>query len=167
MTEAELDFFTRLDFVRHVGLVATLREGAAERIIGVGRYLVSDEAGGSAEIAFAVADEHQGRGIGTLLLDHLLGIAREHGIVEFHADVLGENNQMLDVFRQTRLRVTGTTDGGVMHVSFPTAETERSRMAAEARARQAAAESVRALLAPRSVAVVGASHAPGRSAPRC
>jgi acetate---CoA ligase (ADP-forming) len=161
LSEAELDFFTRLDFVRHVGLVATLRDGAAERIIGVGRYLVSDEADGSAEIAFAVADEHQGRGIGTLLLDHLLGIAREQGIAEFHAQVLGENNQMLDVFRHTGLRVTGTTDGGVMEVSFSTAETERSRMAAEARARQAAAESVRALLAPRSVALVGASTRAG------
>ena len=161
LSEAELDFFTRLDFVRHVGLVATLREGAAERIIGVGRYLVSDEVGSSAEIAFAVADDHQGRGIGTLLLDHLLGIAREHGIIEFNAQVLGENNQMLDVFRHTGLRVTGTSDAGVMHVSFPTAETEGSRMAAEARARQAAAESVRALLAPRSVALVGASTRAG------
>ena len=161
LTEAELDFFTRLDFVRHVGLVATLREGATERIIGVGRYLASDEAGGSAEIAFAVADEHQGRGIGTVLLDRLLGIAREHGIVEFHAQVLGGNDQMLEVFRHTGLRVTGTTDGGVVQVSFPTAETERSRTAAEARARLATAESVRAILAPGSVALVGASTRTG------
>ena len=160
LSEAELDFFTRLDFVRHVGLVATLRDGAAERIIGVGRYLVDDEPG-CAEIAFAVADEHQGRGIGTLLLDHLLGIARERGITEFHAQVLGENNQMLEVFRHTGLRVTGTTDAGVMHLSFPVAETERSRIAADARDRRAAAESVRALLAPRSVALVGASTRAG------
>ncbi len=157
LSEAELDYFTRPDFVRHVALVATLREGRAERIIGVGRYNVEDDGGAAAEVAFAVADEHQGRGIGTLLLEHLLGLARERGISEFRADVLGDNNQMLDVFRHTGLRVSRATDAGVIHVSFPTAETEESRAAAEARGRQAAAESVRALLAPRSVAVVGAS----------
>src|SRR5262249_6242800 len=102
-------------------------------------------------------DEHQGRGIGTLLLEHLLRVARERGITEFRADVLGDNNQMLDVFRHIRLRVSRATDAGVIHVAFPTAETEESRMAAEARARQPAAESVRALLCPRSVALVGAS----------
>jgi acetyl coenzyme A synthetase (ADP forming)-like protein len=161
LNEAELDAFTRPDFVRHIALVATLRAAGAERIIGVGRYHVEDDAPAAAEVAFAVADEHQGRGIGTLLLEHLLHIARGRGITEFRADVLGENNQMLEVFRHTGLRVTAATDAGVMHLSFPTAETEESRTAAEARARQAAAESVRALLAPRSVAIVGASTRAG------
>jgi acetyl coenzyme A synthetase (ADP forming)-like protein len=157
LSEAELDYFTRPDFVRHIALVATLRQGGAERIIGVGRYHVEDDSGAAAEVAFAVADAHQRRGIGTLLLEHLLRIGRGCGITEFRADVLGANNQMLEVFRHTGLRVTGATEAGVMHLSFPTAETEESRTAAEARERQAAAESVRALLAPRSVALVGAS----------
>jgi acetyl coenzyme A synthetase (ADP forming)-like protein len=160
LSEGDLDYFTRPDFVRHIGLVATLREGGAERIIGVGRYVADDE-DPVAEVAFAVADEHQGRGIGTLLLEHLLRVARERGITEFRADVLGDNNQMLDVFRHSRLRVGRATDAGVIHLSFPIAETEESRMAADARARQAAAESVRALLCPRSVALVGASTRPG------
>jgi GNAT superfamily N-acetyltransferase len=110
--------------VHHIALLATLREaGAEERIIGVGRY-VADDAKPAAEVAFAVADEHQGRGIGTLLLEHLLRIARERGITEFRADVLGDNHQMLDVFRHTGLHVLRATDAGVIHVSFPTAETE-------------------------------------------
>src|SRR5262249_55992486 len=62
LSEADLDYFTRPDFVRHVALVATLREAGVERIIGVGRY-VADAGGTAAEVAFAVADEHQGRGI--------------------------------------------------------------------------------------------------------
>ena len=160
LSEADLDYFTRPDFVHHIALVATLREGGAERIIGVGRY-VADQGDAAAEVAFAVADDHQGRGIGTLLLEHLLRIARDRGITEFRADVLGDNNQMLEVFRHTGLRVARATDAGVIHVSFPTAETEESRTVAEARARQAAAESVRALLAPRSVALVGASARAG------
>jgi len=160
LSEGDLDYFTRPDFVHHIALVATLREGGAERIIGVGRYVADDE-DPAAEVAFAVADEHQGRGIGTVLLEHLLRIARERGITEFRADVLGDNNQMLDVFRHSHLQVGRATDAGVIHLFFPTAETEESRMAAEARARQAAAESVRALLCPRSVALVGASTRPG------
>ena len=56
-----------------------------------------------AEVAFAVRDDHQGRGIGTLLLEHLARIARAAGITEFEADVLGENNQMLSVFAAQRL----------------------------------------------------------------
>src|SRR5262249_11325968 len=148
------------DFVHHIALVATLREGGAERIIGVGRYVADDE-DAAAEVAFAVADEHQGRGIGTLLLEHLLRIARARGITDFRAVVPGDKTQTLDVSRHSRLQVGRATAGGVIHLPFPTAETEEPRMAAEARARQAAAESVRALLRPRSVALVGASTHPG------
>jgi hypothetical protein len=62
--------------------------------------------------------------------------------------------------------VTNSRDGGVVHLSFPIEETEQSRERAEGRERRAAAESIRALLHPRSVAVIGASREPGRSAPR-
>ena len=126
LSEADLDYFTLPDFVRHIALAATLREGGAERIIGIGRY-VADDQDAAAEVAFAVADQYQGRGIGTLLLEHLLRIARERGITEFRADVLGDNNQMLDVFRNSRLQVGRATDASVIHLSFPTAETEESR----------------------------------------
>jgi acetyl coenzyme A synthetase (ADP forming)-like protein len=160
LTDAELDLFTQLDFVTRVALVATLIERGEERIIGVGRYtLVPGERRG-AEVAFAVADEHQGRGIGTVLLEHLLQVARAQGIIEFQADVLGENNRMLEVFSASGLVVTRSLEGGVVHLSFPVEATARSREITEARERRAAAESVRALLAPRSVAVVGASRKP-------
>ncbi len=108
-----------------------------------------------------MADQHQGRGIGSLLLDHLLRLARANGITEFQADVLGENNRMLEVFAASGLVVTRCVEAGVVHLSFPTEETERSLEAAEARERHAAAESVRAVLNPRSVAVIGASEKRG------
>src|SRR5690242_8268208 len=146
LTDAELDDFTHLDFIERAALVATLRERGEERIIGVGRYATVPGRPHAAEVAFAVADEHQGRGIGTLLLEHLLPLARATGITEFHADVLGENNRMLDVFAHSGLVATSSVDGGVVHLSFPIEETERSRDAAFARERAAAAESVRALL---------------------
>jgi len=161
LTDSELDQFTRLDFVQKVALVATLLEDGEERIIGVGRYAVLPGKPTAAEVAFAVADEHQGRGVGTLLLDHLVRIARAGGVREFQADVLGENNRMLQVFATSGFVVTSSTEAGVVHLSFPTEETERAREAAHTRERIAAAESVRALLHPRSVAVVGASRRAG------
>jgi acetyl coenzyme A synthetase (ADP forming)-like protein len=160
LTDEELRRFTEPDFVRHVGLVATLREGEAERIIGVGRYMMHD-ADPRAEVAFAVADEHQGRGIGTLLLEHLAPLARAHGITEFEAEVLGENNKMLEVFAKSGFVVRRSVEGGVVHVTFPTEETEQFLQASYTRERVAAARSIRAFLSPRSVAVVGASHEAG------
>ena len=160
LTDEELRRFTEPDFVHHVGLVATLREGEAERIIGVGRYMMHDT-DHRAEVAFAVADEHQGRGIGTLLLEHLAPIARAHGITEFEAEVLGDNNKMLEVFAKSGFVSRRSVESGVVHVTFPTEETEQFLQASYARERLAAAQSVRSFLNPRSVAVVGASREAG------
>ncbi|MFQ5668611.1 MAG: GNAT family N-acetyltransferase, partial [Candidatus Binatia bacterium] len=166
LTDEEIVQFTQLDFIHNAALVATLGQGDDEKIIGVGRYAVVDARGPSstphrAEVGFAVADDYQGRGIGTLLLEHLTPIARANGITEFEADVLGENNRMLEVFAHSGFRVKRSVEEGVFHVSFPTAETEEFLEASLSRERQAAAESVRAFLNPRSVAIVGASHHPG------
>lgn len=161
LTDEELVRFTEPDFVTHVALVATLLEQNHERIIGVGRYIVPP--GGSphrAEVAFAVADRYQGRGVGTALLEHLASIARELGVTEFEANVLGENNQMLEVFARSGFRVARTVEGGIVHVCFPTAETPDYRTAAESRERQAVAQSIRPFFYPRAVAVVGASNRP-------
>lgn len=120
LTQGELAQFTELDFVNNVALVATLREGDEEQIIGVGRYSAIDDPSGPqrrAEVAFAVADDHQGRGIGTLLLEHMVPIAQANGIAEFEADVLGENNQMLRVFATSGFRVTRSLEAGVFHIS--------------------------------------------------
>jgi acetyl coenzyme A synthetase (ADP forming)-like protein len=161
LTPKELDTFTQLDFVDRVALVATLVEDGVERIIGVGRYSVVDPAAGVAEVAFAVADAHHGRGVGTLLLDHLAAMARAQGITVFEADVLGENNRMLEMFASSGFVAKRTSEGGVVHVTFPTEETEAARTATLSRGMRAAADSVRAVLAPRAVAVVGASRRAG------
>jgi acetate---CoA ligase (ADP-forming) len=161
LTEEELIRFTELDFVNTVALVATLRVGDRERIIGVGRYTAmpgDQEAFKQAEVAFAVLDEYQGRGIGTLLLEHLAPIACANGITRFEADVLGENNVMLQVFAMSGFKVSRSLEAGVYHVSFPTKETDRFLAASQSRERSATAQSVRAFLNPRSVAVVGASR---------
>jgi acyl-CoA synthetase (NDP forming)/GNAT superfamily N-acetyltransferase len=164
LSERELGELTELDFIRRAALVATLVEHGTERIVGVGRYIAIDPAGEPptrAEVAFAVADEHQGRGIGSLLLAHLLPLARAAGIQELEADVMGENRRMLEVFAASGFVIRHSLAGGVVHVTFATEETQRAREAREARARLAAARSLRPFLDPRSIAIVGASRRPG------
>jgi acetyl coenzyme A synthetase (ADP forming)-like protein len=161
LTDAELRYFTELDFTRDVALVATLREGQEEHMIGVGRSFRINEDGKPtthAEVAFTVADAHQGRGVGTLLLEHLATLARRQGIDTFEAYVLGENNRMLEVFAASGFTVQRALDTGVFHIAFPTADTPQVRTASTERERVAAAQSMRAFFNPRSVAVVGVSR---------
>ncbi len=161
LTDDELKRFTEPDFQQHVGLVATLIEEGAERFIGVARYMViPDRVPHCAEVAFAVSDLHQGRGIGTLLLNHLAQVARANGVTEFEADVLGENNQMLEVFSRSGFTVSRSVDAGVVHVSFPTEETERHVEISELRDRRAVANSIRPFFNPSTIAIIGASTRP-------
>jgi acetate---CoA ligase (ADP-forming) len=164
LSDDELRQFTELDFDQRVALVATLGQNGHERIIGVGRYARLEVAPGEpprAEAAFAVADDHHGRGIATVLLEDLAQIARAHGIEEFEADVLGENNGMLAVFANSGFRVRRALDGGIFHVTFPIEETDESIRAQHRRERGAAAASVEVFLRPHAVALVGASARPG------
>lgn len=156
LTRDELKNLTELDFDTHVGLVAVLHDGVEERIIGVGRYIAS--APNRAEVAFAVLDEYQGRGIGTLLLEHLARIARAADITEFEADVLGSNRRMLEVLGESGLKVKRSMERGVVHLSLLTGETSESIQLLETREQKSAAQSMMRVLKPRSVAVIGASH---------
>lgn len=91
---------THVDYHDRVGLVVEL----GEQIIAVGRYELLDRPGRcAAEVAFVVADEHQGRGLGSILLEHLAGSAAENKIETFVAEVLAENITMVTVFREARL----------------------------------------------------------------
>ena len=93
LTDAEVERFTTVDMADRVALVAIL----GDELIADARY---DRWPGKdeAEVAFTVADEHQGRGLSTILLEHLAAIARTRGIARFTAEVLGENRAMLSVF---------------------------------------------------------------------
>lgn len=163
LTEAELTAFTQLDFVRHVALVATVEQDGAPEPLGVARYAMVDDRltpPHRAEVAFVVMDAWQGKGVGTLLLEHLVPIARAAGITEFEANVLGDNNRMLKMFASSGFRIRRSLDAGVFQLSFPTAETPEHQRAQTERDRAASARSLDAVLRPRAVAVVGASDRP-------
>jgi acetyl coenzyme A synthetase (ADP forming)-like protein len=162
LTDAEVAHFTTVDHRDRVALVALL----GDRIIAVARYdrLGADPAGGpgdEAEVAFVIDDEHQGRGIGTLLLEHLAAAARENGISSFTAEVLPDNARMLQVFHDAGFRTVDRFDEGVVRVAFPIEPTDESVAVMERREHLAEARSIRWVLEPRSVAVIGASHERG------
>jgi len=147
--------FTTVDHVDRVALVATL----GDRIVGVARYERLPD-GDTAEAAFVVADEHQGRGIGALLLEHLAAAARERGINHFEATVLPDNTRMLGVFRAAGFAETTRFDQGVIDVELAIEPAEEALAVAEQREHRAEAASIARLLRPRSVAVVGAGRNP-------
>lgn len=98
-TEQEIAFFSNIDFISHVALVAVMDEGGQPAIIGGGRYIVVQP--GQAEVAFMVLDQHQGQGVGAKLLHHLMVIAREAGLTELVAEVLSDNVPMMTVFERS------------------------------------------------------------------
>ena len=141
-------------------LLGALVDGDGERVVAVASYVRLRDSK-LAEAAFTVADEHQGRGIGTRLLEQLAARAAEVGIERFVAFVLPDNRAMVGVFEAAGFELTRTLDGGELEVQFPIASTERYREHVEARDHEAVVASLRPFFEPRSVAVVGASRRRG------
>ena len=111
----------------------------------------------SAEVAFAVADELQGRGVGTRLLEQLAAEAAAHGIESFVAEVLAGNRAMLRVFEDAGFDVTRRLEGGEVEVRFRIDPTDVYRERVDLRDHVAVTASLRPFFAPRAVAVFGAS----------
>jgi acyl-CoA synthetase (NDP forming)/RimJ/RimL family protein N-acetyltransferase len=147
--------FSTVDHHDRVAFAALL----GHHIVAVGRYERLDNQD-VAEVAFVVEDAHQGRGLGSILLEHLAAAARESGIGRFVADVLAENGQMINVFREAGYQITSGFEEGVRHLEFAIDPTERSVRVARSREQAAEARSVRNLLHPKSIAVIGASSDP-------
>jgi acetyl coenzyme A synthetase (ADP forming)-like protein len=154
-TAVQLEKLTSVDYHDRMVMVAEL----GDEILAIARYDRSSP--GSADVAFAVADDQQGRGIATLLLEHLAVVARENGIHEFGADTLAGNTKMLGVFAAAGWISERHFDHGTIRVSFNIDATAASIHAVEGRERQAEMASIARLLAPRSIAVIGASRHPG------
>ncbi|MGC9221631.1 MAG: GNAT family N-acetyltransferase [Solirubrobacteraceae bacterium] len=141
----------------HYGLAVIT--GTDGQIVGSGSYKVADD--GRAHLAFDISERLRGRGVGTLLLGHLAQAAAQHGIDELLAFVPAENRRMLHVLRTSGFDVTETSQGQTIEVTVPTPMSERVLAAFEQRAHTSAVSAVQAFLAPRTVAVIGASERSG------
>jgi acyl-CoA synthetase (NDP forming)/RimJ/RimL family protein N-acetyltransferase len=155
LSDRDLYRFTHVDHRDRVALVIT----TGGEIIGVGRYDRID--GNTAEVAFNISDHHHGRGIGSVLLEHLAAAARENDIHRFVAEVLPQNRKMISVFRDAGYEVSHRYEDGVISLGFQIDPTDKSLAVMEAREHRAESVSVRALLNPTSVVLVGASRHEG------
>ncbi|MET9967432.1 GNAT family N-acetyltransferase [Streptomyces sp. NPDC006356] len=156
--------FTHHDFVDRVGLAATV----GGEFIATVRYdrigadgMPASAPADEAEVAFLVQDAHQGRGVASALLEHIGAVARERGIRRFAAEVLPANTKMIKVFTDAGYTQKRSFEDGVVRLEFDLEPTDRSLAVQYAREQRAEARSVRRLLVPGSVAVIGVGRAPG------
>lgn len=146
-----------LDYDNAFGLVGEVN-GA---IAGVAHYFRLPHHRECAEVAFTIADRHQGCGVGTRLLERLAEVARAHGIARFEAEVLASNRAMLAVFASSGFETTVGSSHGVVLVTLDLSETVSFVEHSAARAQTAAAASMKPIFTPRSIAVIGAGRRRG------
>jgi acyl-CoA synthetase (NDP forming)/RimJ/RimL family protein N-acetyltransferase len=156
--EREARRLTRPPAPDHASLLALL----AGELVGVASFETTGKPG-VAEVAFAVADEMHGRGVATLLLEHLVSLARHRHLTAFEAETLPENMAMLRVFAEAGLQVKRRFVDGVVELTMPLPSPESEQFdsyldAVAGRASRADIASLRSLLQPGSVAVVGAGR---------
>jgi acetate---CoA ligase (ADP-forming) len=155
--DASVKRMVDVDYTTRYGIVAVA--GTRHEIVGHAMYVAIGA--GTAELALAVADSYQGRGLGTILLGQLAEAASDSGIQVLEAVVRPENHRMLEVLRESGFPVRSRSEPGEIHAEFPTGLTPEAIRHFEDRDRVAAVAAVTRILAPRSVAVIGASRTRG------
>jgi acyl-CoA synthetase (NDP forming)/RimJ/RimL family protein N-acetyltransferase len=147
---ANADGDARVPLLAHLG----------DRVVAVSGYDRLNEPD-AAEVAFAVSEELQGRGLATRMLEQLAEVAATRGITRFDAEVMGENRPMLHVFGNAGFGVRRASTGGIVHLALDLRPTLTLAERIDDRTHAATVASLRPLLAPRSIAVVGASAREG------
>lgn len=156
LSESELEHFTNVDFVDRAALVVE-SHGEFLAWASYERWPGRDDA----DTAFMVDDAHHGKGIATLMLEHLAAIATSNGLDHFTAEVLADNRPMLAVFSRAGWPLERRYDSGVIEVDFALAETEQFLDSMSRREQRADSRAMARLLMPRTIAVVGATDRPG------
>jgi len=156
LTARDLERFTHIDYLDRMAFVALL----GDDMIGMASY-DRTRYRRDGELSFIVDDAHQGRGLATVLLEYLLVAARENGLSGLTAVVLPSNQRMISVLRSAGFETRSEFADGLIEVSFEIEPSPEALAAIDERARRAEARSVERLLAPATVAVIGASRTPG------
>jgi acetyl coenzyme A synthetase (ADP forming)-like protein len=139
------------------GLIAS--SGDDDRVVGHAFYVAFEDE--RAEVAFTIANDFQGRGLGTILLGQLAEVAAANGIKVFEAEVVAANHSMLRVFRASGFPLEVSANAGQLHVVFPTSFTDEARKQFERRDSIASVNALKLFFEPRAVAVIGASRQRG------
>ncbi len=145
-----------VDYLNELALVAL----AGDEIAGLVRYVRDTEDPDHAEVTFTIRDDDQSEGFGRLLLEHIAAAARARGIRVLKADVLADNTRMINVFLGSGYRVESGPPGQIVHFDIAVDPQAQAVARAERREHTAVRRSLRPLLEPRSVAVIGANRRP-------
>lgn len=153
LTDEDLDEWINVD--HHDAVTLVLLKG--DDVIATARYALVPHMlpARIADVSFLVQDDLQGRGAANILLEHLAQVGRESKIERFFAEMLTSNQSMKQVFIRAGYDVRPELEDGFITVDFAIDPTERSRLVMEQRELRAEAASIRGLLTPASVAVVG------------
>lgn len=117
MHHDRLQPFVVIDYTKEMVILAVLEQEEKELIVGMAQYLI-DENAHSAEVAFVVRDDYQGKGIGAVLLSYITYLAKKSGLLGFTAAVLMENRQMLQLFEKMGFNIEKRNDGGVYELKM-------------------------------------------------
>ena len=159
LSRREVHHFTHVDHRDRVAFVGELA-GDLVAVARYERYSGTD----TAEVAFFVDDDHQGRGLGMVLLEFLAAAGRERGLRRFTASTLANNRRMLALFSAAGYEVASQLDAGVVEVAFDLDPTDEVVAAMDQRERRAEAASVRRLLAPATIVALELGSGRARAA---
>ena len=148
------------DWVERGSLLASVTEDGVDRIVALANYVRLRDPR-SAEVAFAVADDYQGRGVATRMLERLAAFAGPRGIERFVGEVMADNAAMIGVFEGVGFEVSRTFEGGEVEMTFPIAVTADYASHVEARDHTGVVASLRPFFQAQTVAVIGASSRRG------
>ncbi len=148
------DWTLNVDYADSYGLIAV--SGSPAVVVAHAGYVSIDRE--RAEVAFLVADAWQGKGIATILLAHIADYAHQHGISSFVAEVMAVNHKMIEVFRESGFEVEVKPTPDALEIEFPTSMAPQALERFQERDRLASVAAVNSVLAPASVAVIGASR---------
>ena len=152
--------FCTVDYRNTFALVGEVQKEQRKEIVAIGRYYrLPDKR--SARVVFAIEDAYHGKGIGTQLIERLANVARDNGIAIFEGDVLAENERMMSVLKDYGFHIESELRGGVYHVNIAIARSRRVERKEAERERLSTVASIRHVLEPHSIAVIGASRQSG------
>jgi RimJ/RimL family protein N-acetyltransferase len=110
MPHERLQEFVIIDYSQELVILATAVNREKEEVIGLGQYGIGREVH-TAEVAFAVKDQYQNKGIGTELLNYLIYLGKRNGLLAFTAEVLYDNKPMLSIFEKAGFKIVSSGSG--------------------------------------------------------
>jgi acetyltransferase len=160
MTPEDAQRFCSVDYINSFALVGEVFKQKNKEIVAIGRYYRLPRKN-TAEVAIVIEDDYRRKGIGTRLVECLVSAAGDNGIATFEADVSPKNSDIMALLKGYGFHVARQLEGDAIHVAFPIAPTRNVVRKEAERDRASTIASIRHLLCPKSVALIGASRYPG------